>query len=134
MKPTAFLVNTSRGPIVDEAALIEALRSRQIAGAGLDVYDTEPLPPTTRCSALENTVLTPHLGYVSREGLADDVPAGGRGPRRLPARRADPRDRLAGREPTLGQRQPLHSAKRRMACASTPTTPAEHPFQHAYGD
>ena len=71
MKPTAFLVNTSRGPIVDEPALIEALRRRQIAGAGLDVFDTEPLPADHPLLGLENTVLTPHLGYVSREGLAE---------------------------------------------------------------
>ncbi len=71
MKPTAFLVNTSRGPIVDEAALVEALRAGQIAGAGLDVYGTEPLPADSDLLGLENTVLTPHLGYVSGEGLAE---------------------------------------------------------------
>ena len=71
MKPTGFLVNTSRGPIVDERALVEALRANRIAGAGLDVYDREPLPDDHPLLALENTVLTPHLGYVSREGLAD---------------------------------------------------------------
>jgi phosphoglycerate dehydrogenase-like enzyme len=71
MKPTAFLVNTSRGPIVDERALIDALARERIAGAGLDVYDTEPLPPDHPLLALENAVLTPHLGYVSREGLAE---------------------------------------------------------------
>jgi phosphoglycerate dehydrogenase-like enzyme len=71
MKPTGFLVNTSRGPIVDEHALVEALRANRIAGAGLDVYDREPLPDDHRLLALENTVLTPHLGYVSREGLAE---------------------------------------------------------------
>ena len=71
MKPTGFLVNTSRGPIVDERALVEALRANRIAGAGLDVYDREPLPDDHPLLALENTVLTPHLGYVSREGLAE---------------------------------------------------------------
>jgi len=71
MKPTGFLVNTSRGPIVDERALVEALRANRIAGAGLDVYDREPLPDDHPLLALENTVLTPHLGYVSRESLAE---------------------------------------------------------------
>lgn len=70
MKPTAFLVNTSRGPIVDEAALIDALREKRIAGAGLDVYDVEPLPETHPLRTLENTILTPHTGYVTRENLA----------------------------------------------------------------
>jgi D-3-phosphoglycerate dehydrogenase len=65
MKPTAFLVNTSRGPIVDEAALIAALRERRIAGAGLDVYDTEPLPPEHPLRTLDNVVLAPHLGFVT---------------------------------------------------------------------
>jgi phosphoglycerate dehydrogenase-like enzyme len=69
MKPTAFIVNTSRGPIIDEPALIEALKTNQIAGAGLDVYDTEPLPPDHPLLSLENTVLTPHLGYVSRDAF-----------------------------------------------------------------
>ena len=68
MKRTAYLVNTARGPIVDEAALIDALRQGAIAGAALDVYDREPLPPDHPLRALDNTVLTPHLGYVSEEG------------------------------------------------------------------
>ena len=65
MKPTAYLVNTSRGPIVDGPALVAALRDGQIAGAGLDVYDTEPLPLGDSLRLLPNTVLTPHLGYVT---------------------------------------------------------------------
>jgi phosphoglycerate dehydrogenase-like enzyme len=69
MKSTAFLVNTSRGPIVDEDALVAALGDQQIAGAGLDVFDVEPLPAHNALLMLENAVLTPHLGYVSREGL-----------------------------------------------------------------
>ncbi len=71
MKPTAFLVNTSRGPIVEEQALVQALESGRIGGAGLDVYATEPLPHDSPLTSLPNTVLTPHLGYVSREGLAE---------------------------------------------------------------
>lgn len=70
MKPTAFLVNTSRGPIVNESAFIEALREKRIAGAGLDVYDEEPLPADHPLLSLDNVVLTPHLGYATREGLA----------------------------------------------------------------
>ena len=64
MKPTAVLVNTSRGPIVDEKALVEALERGTIAGAGLDVYDTEPLPLDHPLRSCGNTVITPHLGYV----------------------------------------------------------------------
>lgn len=67
MKPTAFLINTSRGPIVDEAAMIGALERHTIAGAGLDVYDVEPLPLDHPLRRLPNTVLTPHVGYMSRE-------------------------------------------------------------------
>jgi phosphoglycerate dehydrogenase-like enzyme len=67
MKPTAFLVNTSRGPIVDEAALVAALRAGRIAGAGLDVFDEEPLPRDHPLRQLPNTVITPHLGYVTDE-------------------------------------------------------------------
>ena len=70
MKPSAVLVNTSRGPIVDEAALIEALRNGTIAGAGLDVYDTEPLPRGHPLRSLDNAVLTPHLGYVTADTFA----------------------------------------------------------------
>lgn len=67
MKPSAYLVNTSRGPIVDEAALVHALREGTIAGAGLDVFDEEPLPPDHPFRRLPNTVITPHLGYVTDE-------------------------------------------------------------------
>jgi phosphoglycerate dehydrogenase-like enzyme len=63
MKPTAFLVNTSRGPIVEEKALIDALRQKKIAGAALDVYDEEPISPDNPLLKLENTLLAPHLGY-----------------------------------------------------------------------
>lgn len=68
--PAGYLVNTSRGPIVDEAALVEALHDGRIVGAGLDVYDTEPLPPEHRLRTAPHTVLTPHLGYVSTQAYA----------------------------------------------------------------
>ena len=67
MKPTAFLVNTSRGPLVEEAALVDALRTHRIAGAALDVYDQEPLPADHPLRQLDNVLLTPHLGYVLEE-------------------------------------------------------------------
>lgn len=67
MKSTAYLVNTARGPLVDEAALIEALKTKQIAGAGLDVYDTEPLPADHPLRELDNVILTGHMGYVTEE-------------------------------------------------------------------
>ena len=67
MKPTAYLVNTSRGPIVQESALVSALQGGSIAGAGLDVFDTEPLPQNHPLRGLDNAVLTGHTGYVTRE-------------------------------------------------------------------
>jgi len=67
MKPEAYLINTSRGPIVNESALIAALQSRKIAGAAFDVYDQEPLPTDHALRRLDNVVLTPHLGYVTVE-------------------------------------------------------------------
>ena len=77
-----ILVNISRGPIVDEEALIGALRSGQLAGAGLDVFDREPLPADHPFRSLENVVVTPHIGYVTEQGfraswerMAEDVAA-----------------------------------------------------------
>jgi phosphoglycerate dehydrogenase-like enzyme len=67
MKPSAFLINTSRGPIVDEAAMLSALREKKIGGAGLDVFDVEPLPIDHPLRKMDNVVLTPHLGYVSEQ-------------------------------------------------------------------
>jgi phosphoglycerate dehydrogenase-like enzyme len=67
MKPTAILVNTSRGPIVETAPLVEALKAGRLRGAGLDVYDSEPLPTDHPLRSCPRTVLTPHLGYVSEE-------------------------------------------------------------------
>jgi phosphoglycerate dehydrogenase-like enzyme len=65
MRPNAFLINTSRAAIVDQAALIRALEGKWIAGAGLDVFDTEPLPADHALRRLPNVLATPHLGYVS---------------------------------------------------------------------
>jgi len=86
MKPSAFLVNTSRGPIVEEAALAAALAKRTIAGAGIDVYSVEPIAPDHPLLCAPNTVLTPHLGYVTHEsyrayfgGALEDIAAWRRG-------------------------------------------------------
>jgi len=70
MKKSAFLINTSRGPIVNENDLVEALKSNQIAGAGLDVYDYEPLPDNHKLRFLPNALLLPHLGYVTAENYS----------------------------------------------------------------
>ena len=67
MKPTALLINTARAPIVDQAALLKVLEDKRIAGAGLDVFETEPLPRNHPYRKLDNVVLTPHLGYVSEQ-------------------------------------------------------------------
>jgi phosphoglycerate dehydrogenase-like enzyme len=74
MKPTAYFINTSRGPIADEAALLAALREQRIAGAGLDVYEIEPLPLDHPLRSQPNTVLSPHIGYVSRESFTTFYP------------------------------------------------------------
>ena len=67
MKPSAYLINTSRGPIVDETALLDVLRAGRIAGAGLDVYDVEPLPSDHPLRSMPNTLLLPHIGYVTSD-------------------------------------------------------------------
>lgn len=67
MKSSAYLINTARGPIVDEAALVLALQARTIAGAGLDVFDQEPLPSGHPLTLLDNTILVPHIGYVTTD-------------------------------------------------------------------
>jgi D-3-phosphoglycerate dehydrogenase len=74
MKPSAYLINTARGPIVEEKALIAALSERRIAGAGLDVFDIEPLPLDHPFRHLDNVVITPHLGYVSRQNYEHYFP------------------------------------------------------------
>jgi 26S proteasome regulatory subunit N2 len=65
MKPTAFLINTSRGPIVDEGGLVEVLKEKKIGGAALDVFDIEPLPLDHELRKLDNVLLSPHVGYIS---------------------------------------------------------------------
>ena len=70
MKPSAYLVNTSRGPIVDADALMDALRGKRIAGAGIDVYEVEPLPGDHPLRSLENVLLTPHMGYVAEDNIS----------------------------------------------------------------
>jgi D-3-phosphoglycerate dehydrogenase len=74
MKKTAYLINTSRGPLVDEKALIEALQNKSIAGAGLDVFNVEPLPLDHPYRKMDNVVITPHLGYVSEENYRKQYP------------------------------------------------------------
>ncbi len=67
MKKSSFIVNTSRGPIIDESALVEALDNAQIAGAGLDVFGLEPMPSDHPLITSNRTVITPHIGYVTQE-------------------------------------------------------------------
>ena len=74
MKKSAYLINTARGPIVDEKALIAALQSRSVAGAGLDVFDVEPLPLDHPYRKMDNVVITPHLGYVSEQNYRKYFP------------------------------------------------------------
>jgi phosphoglycerate dehydrogenase-like enzyme len=69
MKPTAYIVNTSRGPLIDEQALVNALQAKKIAGAGLDVFWIEPLPKDHIVRRLDNVVLTPHIGYVVDDNM-----------------------------------------------------------------
>jgi phosphoglycerate dehydrogenase-like enzyme len=82
MRPTAYLINTSRASIVDQTALIKALQNHSIAGAGIDVFDIEPLPKDDIFRTLPNTLTTPHLGYVSHanyqtfyQGAIEDIQA-----------------------------------------------------------
>ena len=70
MKKTSFLINTSRGPIINENDLVEALKDEKIAGVGLDVYDKEPLPQDHKLRFLPNALLLPHIGYVTAENYS----------------------------------------------------------------
>jgi len=69
MKPTAYIVNTARGPIIDETALLDVLQQKKIAGAGIDVFSVEPLPVDHPFRKLDNMVITPHLGYATEENF-----------------------------------------------------------------
>jgi D-3-phosphoglycerate dehydrogenase len=71
LKPSAFLINTSRGAVVDEAALIEALQARRIAGAGLDVFEAEPLPAASPLRTLDNVILTGHFAWYSEGAIRE---------------------------------------------------------------
>ena len=88
MKPGAYLVNTARGGLVDEAALVEALAGGRLAGAGLDVFETEPLPAGHPLAAFRNVVLTPHISAGTRDALADQDAGDVRQHRALLSRRA----------------------------------------------
>ena len=70
MKKTSFLINTSRGPIINENDLVQALKDETIAGAGLDVYEKEPLPQDHKLRFLPNALLLPHIGYVTAENYS----------------------------------------------------------------
>ena len=73
MKPSAFFINTARGPIVDEEALYDALTSGAIAGAGLDVHTIEPRPQPDKLATLRNVILTPHIAGGSRKGVLEEI-------------------------------------------------------------
>ena len=116
MKPSAYLVNTSRGPIVDSAALVAALRSGSIAGAALDVYDVEPLPLSSALRSAPNLVLTPHLGYVTKDAYrvfygeaAEDIVAFAKGSpvRVLSALRFPPRIAAGQAQGAVERRLPV---------------------------
>jgi len=116
MKPSAYLVNTSRGPIVDSAALVAALRSGSIAGAALDVYDVEPLPLSSALRSAPNLVLTPHLGYVTEDAYrvfygeaAEDIVAFAKGSpvRVLSALRFPPRIAAGQAQGAVERRRPV---------------------------
>ena len=126
MKPTAYLINTSRGFIVDEAALIDALRRKAIAGAGLDTFDQEPLPLDHPFRSMDNVVLTPHVGYVIRKNyegwypqIVENIQAFLKGEYLLvmnPAVLDSPNLRGPGRP---SQAEPVRRAELKSAAAST---------------
>ena len=71
MKKTAYIINTSRGPIIDENALVEALKNKDISGAALDVYESEPILPDSPLLQLDNVIATPHTAWYSEEALVE---------------------------------------------------------------
>ena len=99
MKESSYLINTSRGPIIDEEALVKALENNTIAGAGLDVFDVEPLPLDHPLRTLQNTVIIPHLGYATEENYRNWY--GGAVENILAWLDGTPKNLMAGRDPTV---------------------------------
>ena len=131
MKPTAVLINTSRGPIVQERALIEALRDRRIAGAGLDVFDSEPMPADDELLTLQNTVVLPRPRVRERGHIPLDVRRGCGGHRRPPSRRVRSErsgDGCWGRPGVKLSDRALHSSKAPVGDARARAWPVADPF------
>ena len=113
MKPSAILVNISRGPIVDEAALVDALERRAIGGAALDTFDVEPLPVGHPFLTLDNTLITPHVGYVTQEGYRAFYSWRGREHPRLRLR-----ERRSGSSTLTCSSPPICAARPEAGCLS----------------
>ena len=127
MKPTAFLINTARGGLVDQDALAAALAEGRIAGAGLDTFVPEPLPPGHPLLESERALLTPHVAFYSEESVHDVRVRAARGGRRGAGRRAPRRDGQPGRRSSTraGARRPGGRAPRSSPNTSAASAAAE---------